>query len=223
MKILTRKEALNLLADMTNEDYIDNGSSRAVYNVMFEGRECVMKIALDRQGRNQNTLEANLYMECGGTYLANIYARYSNVFLICEKVYMYNRDFVDNVAECGYDADGELPRYDYEADEEDCIEVWKAYEYRSCEDCQKAIDDIRDVYNFLCDYQGDSSDNNQIGYRESGEAVAYDYGYSTDQDWEDIVGKIYRYVNQGTVLEECTQYIIDNAEMEDLVIEYKEN
>lgn len=221
MKILSKREALDLLADMTEEDYIDNGSSRAVYDVMFEGRECVMKIALDRQGRNQNVLEANLYAECGGTYLANIYARYSNVLLICEKVYMYDRDFVENVAEYGCDADYELLRYDEDNDEEVYIEVWEAYDYRSCDDCQRVIDDIRDAYNYLCDYQGDTSDNNQIGYREGGEAVAYDYGYSTDQEWRDIVGKIYRHVDRGTVLEECVEYITDNAEVKVLEVEYE--
>lgn len=223
MKVLTKREALDLLEGVTNGDYIDNGSSRAVYDIMFEGRECVMKIALDRQGRNQNVLEANLYMQCGGTYLANIYARYSNVFLICEKVYMYDRDFVEEVSEYGLDADSEISRWDDDADEEIYINLWEAYEYSSYEECQKVIDDVRDTYNYLCDYQGDTSDNNQIGYRESGEAVAYDYGYSTDQEWKDIVGKIYRHVDRGTVLEECIEYIVENAEVENLVIEYEQN
>lgn len=221
MKILSKREALDLLADMTEEDYIDNGSSRAVYDVMFEGRECVMKVALDRQGRNQNVLEARLYAECGGDYLANIYARYSNVLLICEKVYMFGAGFVENVAEYGYEAEGELSHYDEETDEEVYVELWEAYEFNNYDDCQRVIDNVRDVYNYLCDYQGDTSDNNQIGYRESGEAVAYDYGYSTDQEWKDIVGKIYRHVDRGTVLEECVEYITDNAEVEDLEMEYE--
>jgi hypothetical protein len=220
IKRLTFQEALGILDGISEDDFIGHGSSRAVYSVYYQGKECVMKIALDRQGRNQNVLEMKLYAEHADSgHLADIYARYSNVFMICEKVTVYDEDFVIDVTEYGSDA-GDEAAYHCSEDGE-CGTVWESYDFRSAEQCQKIIDDVREVYNFLCEYQGDTSDNCQIGCADNGKAVAYDYGYDTSESFHDIVGRIYRWVGNGNVLSTCYNYIWENDEMAELVLEFE--
>lgn len=221
IKRLAFQEALDILESVSEEDFIGNGSSRAVYNIHYQGKECVMKIALDRQGRNQNVLEMKLYAEHADSgNLATIYAHYSNVFMICEKVSMFDEDFVVEVTEYGNDAEDGFSYYCSDEDEEDrCL--WQVYDFRNADACQEVIDGIRDVYNYLCEYQGDTSDNCQIGCTKDGRVVAYDYGYDTSECYRDIVGNVYRWVKDGAVLSACYDYMWEYDEMIDLALEFE--
>lgn len=73
MKELTIREEYDLLQELSVEEgnFIHNGSSRAVYR-LDENR--VLKVAMDRQGRQQNTNEINLFRAHGNQHLAEIFA-----------------------------------------------------------------------------------------------------------------------------------------------------
>lgn len=84
MIALSTQEEIKLLKDFvkTNPDFLDNGSSRAVF-AYEEGK--VIKIAFDEQGCAQNINEVMLFQEQGDKHLATIYA-YGKYVIIMEEV-----------------------------------------------------------------------------------------------------------------------------------------
>lgn len=84
MKELTIREEYDLLQELSVEEgnFIHNGSSRAVY-LLDKNR--VLKVAMDRQGRQQNTNEINLFRAHGNQHLAEIFA-YGKFVVVMEMV-----------------------------------------------------------------------------------------------------------------------------------------
>lgn len=208
MIVLTKEQAFEILDNLIESDMIGHGSSRAVYDYVWNGKPCVVKIGVDVGGHNQNVLEVNVYNEhCGrGRFLAEIYARYGNLMLVCEKVSPLNSSFAEGVLDCGLEADSEINYYDSDTEDYTNMELWKYYDFRSYEECDKLIDKMREVYWELEEIQGCTSDNEQLGIAEDGSVVAYDYGYDIAVD-HTIVGCIYNWVNRKTVLDECYEQV----------------
>lgn len=209
MRELTKEEALRVANNLSMDDYIHHGSSRAVFDYMFEGRHCVVKIALDEGGHNQNKIERECYVEHGHEgFLAELIAFYDNILAIYEFVEVTDEQFVEEAVEYGCDATDDVEcSWNEEEQEMNEVEMWRCWNYTNAEECQRVIEEYREVYNALCDYQGETSDNTQIGVNESGKAVAYDYGYIVGYEHGIIVGNIYTFLNDGIVLDELIYQI----------------
>lgn len=84
MKELTIREEYDLLQELLVEEgnFIHNGSSRAVYRL---DKNRVLKVAMDRQGRQQNINEINLFRAHGNQHLAEIFA-YGKFVVVMEMV-----------------------------------------------------------------------------------------------------------------------------------------
>lgn len=164
-----------------SELFIGSGSSRAVFSI-DEGLaeilgalpfNCVIKMSLGLGGYRQSELEYNTYCKYEELQhcLATIVAR-GSIFTVMESVdtdcdfyefySYYNCDAEDMVGEW-YDADedGNYPE-EYERD-------------------IKLYNQARRVIYELEEYFGETSDNCQLGRTESGDLVAYDYGFDGDR------------------------------------------
>lgn len=208
IRSLTKEEAFSVLNTVDFNAMIDHGSSRAVYDCVYAGKKCVIKIGLDDGGHNQNVLECSVYERFGDSgKLAEIYARYGNVFLVCEKVEVISCDFAETVLEWGEDADADVTLW--EEDGERVVPLWEHINFSSEKECQTLIDKMRDVYCLLEDIQGCTSDNEQLGINENGDVVAYDYGYDTEFHYNVLVGRIYKYLRDDAVKSEVFNQVAD--------------
>jgi hypothetical protein len=208
IRSLTKEEAFSILNTVDFSAMINHGSSRAVYDCLYAGKKCVIKIGLDDGGHNQNVLECSVYERFGDSgKLAEIYARFGNVFLVCEKVEVISYDFAETVLEWGEDADADVILW--EEDGERVIPLWEHINFSSEEECQTLIDKMRDVYCLLEDIQGSTSDNEQLGINENGDVVAYDYGYDTEFHYNVLVGRIYNYIRDDAVKSEVFNQVTD--------------
>ena len=169
IKELTKEEALSLLEN-AKDGYINSGSSRAVYEVMYESHHCVLKVAADKQGRFQNDQEMEVWNSTNSCYLARIYASFQNIFLVMEYIEPFNYDLRENVS------DGCL--FDYEMDKEDIENIEDYYGY-SIESLQLDAAELNDAAEWLTEYVGYTSDNYQGGRNDDDECKLYDYGYNS--------------------------------------------
>lgn len=72
---LTIKEELDIIDQLEDCDILGEGSSRCVYDYEFEGKHCVVKIAVGRGGFLQSRLEQELFDQYGNDYpVAKIFA-----------------------------------------------------------------------------------------------------------------------------------------------------
>ena len=209
IRSLTKEEALLVLHTVDFSAIINHGSSRAVYDCFYGGKNCVIKIGLDDGGHNQNVLECSVYERFGDSgKLAEIYARYGNVFLVCEKVEVISSDFAETVLEWGDDADANVTVWEEDGYER-VVPLWERADFSSEEECQALINKMRDVYCLLEDIQGSTSDNEQLGINENGDVVAYDYGYDTEFHYDILVGRVYKYVVDDAVENEVFNQVVD--------------
>lgn len=165
MKRLSRyEEILIIRAAKENGEFLDNGSSRAVYDI---GNGRVLKIAIDRKGQYQNKTEIELYRYSDSReYLAAVYA-YGKFSVIMEKVVPVEYEDVRSLAhDCGYFNESS------ESDETTEDAIKKYYGIEKIE-----IESVKKVYDYLEFENGNTGDNYQIGIRPDGSAAAYDYGF----------------------------------------------
>lgn len=208
IKSLTKEEALLVLHTVDFDAIINHGSSRAVYDCYYGGKECVIKIGLDDGGHNQNVLECSVYERFGDSgKLAEIYARFGNVFLVCEKVEVISSDFAETVLEWGDDANADVTIW--EEDGERVVPLWERANFNNEEECQVLINKMRDAYCLLEDIQGCTSDNEQLGINENGDVVAYDYGYDTEFHFNVLVGHVYKYIVNNAVESTVFNQVVD--------------
>lgn len=183
MEQLTEMQALKLV-DYLRENWCfeDNGSSRAVFNI--EGY--AVKIACEEQGLLQNYIEKELYEKSESECLNPIRYYYDDLILVCDWVEVLAPDAVKTAAE-----------YDFQ----DFLSYVEDYTPCGFEDYNEDAlyhiwSDIREVVDFLSEEQGDSSDNYQLGINGDGNGygeyniVAYDYGYDTNYDNQQVVGNM---------------------------------
>lgn len=185
MRELTKEEALELLTRLEEEEnYIGRGSSRAVFEFKHEGKAYAVKVAGDAQGRFQNDRERTLWLETESEYLAPVEFYYDDV-IIAFPIVLGCEDLADYIYESGI--------YDSEDldDREDFMNMFDIEE----DELDNTIELFQNCVNFLSDYQGETSDNCQVGWLE-GRIVAYDYGYTTYDDRHDQVGDMDSYYDE---------------------------
>lgn len=163
MKIIKPKEELEIIQNLIhNGEFIDRGSSRAVYK-LEDG--IVYKVAVDDAGRTQNNAEINFYKMYGNQYLAEIYF-YGRYLIAMEEV------------EVKYSSsDLEDYRGGYYEDDEESSAIGNIIPF------EEENYEIQEAIEFLDGELGHTSDNYQIGYSiERDTWVAYDYGYDPGTD-----------------------------------------
>jgi hypothetical protein len=177
MDLYKEKEIAQYLHEHWRELFIGSGSSRAVFSI-DEGLakilgtlpfDCIIKMSLGLGGYRQSVLEYNTYCNYEELQpcLATIVAR-GSIFTVMESVDT-NYDFYEF-----YDC--------YDCDAEEMVNEW----YDEDEDGNypdgyerdiKFYNQARDVIYQLEEYFGNTSDNCQLGLTDSGDLVAYDYGF----------------------------------------------
>lgn len=178
MKELSPKEELNLIKYiMDNGEFLDRGSSRAVYTL---DNDRVYKIAFDDEGRTQNNLEIDLFEVHGKHYLAEIFS-YGRYVIEMEQVETpYSASDLEDYSG-GF--------YHLTLSEEEDEDEMRGYIIPTLEEAE----DIERAKEFLDNELGYTSDNHQIGYSYNQQCwVAYDYGYDpnlnrNDQVSEDLI------------------------------------
>lgn len=212
IKELTREQALEVLEHIW-ESYEDYGSSRLVHAIKYNGKYYAVKIIADNQGRHQNRTEINLFEEHGDEKFLNpIRWAYKDLMIICDYVYPIEYDLVDAAYNRGPDEFYEMCNDWFECD----------YTYEEAEELGA---EISYVVNCLENYQGETSDNYQIGYNENDFGigkkcvVAYDYGYTSGVSNSIQVGSIHRYLPNSCDDDEPNVYEI----MKELILDEEEN
>lgn len=157
---LTKEEELAILNELTEDDKIDNGTSRNVYEFRSN---YVVKVAMSTGGLNQNKIERDFYNEHGDTgYFADLYA-YGVMINIMEKL-----------DDCCYYESDELHYYDKEDDGYERAQV---------------ILSVINVVDELTDYYGGDNGQVGYSLKDDCYKV-YDYGYSMDYDRDEIVDDV---------------------------------
>lgn len=203
-------EYLLLEAAMNINNFLDNGSSRAVYDI---GHDLVLKVSVDEEGDAQNDVEYDFYYDTlNSKYLAKLYGMGTSVILM-EKVEVmsyYEVYELLNAAQ-GWDADNYINE---EYDEND-----KLIENPIPEIAYK----IRETVDFLEDYLGSTSDNSQLG-KSGDRIVAFDYGFvpQNEGNVSNNLSRMFDYFDDTVVLEVAQLrqkgYYLDEA-LEELGLE----
>ena len=192
---LTPKQEVAVL-EMCRDNFIANGSSRAVYRINIDGVNYAVKIFLDNGGRVQSLAELRMYEALQDKdALARIYAVGRNC-LICEWI-----DYV-----CDYIIDDFLSEGVYD-------DYWKSDLDKSIIDSislEDAYKEIFEVHDILTEWCGITGDNTQIGWSPKlKKFVAYDYGYNTDTSHREQVGHMEDYICTCDVLDEAISMVED--------------
>jgi hypothetical protein len=157
---LTQEEELAILNSLTEDDMINNGTSRNVYRFR---KDFVVKVAMSTGGTNQNKIERGYYEEHGDSgYFAELYA--------CGKMI----NIMERLSECCYFEEDELGCYD---EEDECYSRY-----------QEILNVIENV-NELTDYYGGDNGQVGFSRNDDCYKV-YDYGYSMDYDRGEIVDDV---------------------------------
>ena len=177
---LSASEEIAVLRQIKNKaEYIDSGSSRAVFG-LDENR--VVKMAIDTQGQKQNGREIEIYRgaeKYGNDRLfGEIYA-YGSHIIICARMV---EDLSDPIYSYFEDEN-------WEHDPEYFEEYLEGYKREDWEKYQRALE----VATELASWNGETQDNAQIGQFADGSIRAYDYGYDTDTDNCVQVGNVESY------------------------------
>lgn len=185
MRRLTKVEEKQIiLKALEVDEYLGEGSSRAVYSL---GDGTCVKIANDIRGQFQNKTEIEAFKEHGRERLAEIFA-YGKYIVVMEQV-----DAYENIYEIV--CDFEYAEDNYYGEEEEhyarlranglCSddEGWEPFPDFSLQDTvvdgldASQYKQILELKNWM-DYNfGETVDNYQMGMRDDGTFVSYDYGY----------------------------------------------
>lgn len=174
---LTREEELAVLNSCYNK-FDSNGSSRAVYLTEWRGKNVAVKVFIDYAGYYQS-IENELQMQLSADnelldVLTELYA-YGHNCLICEVATPLCMDEVDEVCDAVVYED--LP------------------EYIQLSIDREMYEKIKYVVDTLESYTGFTNDNRQIGISdEDGRLVCYDYGYTTEVNYDIQVGNMDDYL-----------------------------
>ena len=192
IKRLTKEEERAIIDKyIKDENYLDAGSSRAVYLEDW-GAE-VVKIALSDEGRMQNKNEVEYYKEHGHTgYFADIYA-YGEFVVVMEYVDVEDGPLIESFWDY-YEMGGEYGLddlfyeeqigidWDDESRESEVVEI--------IERIDRQYEAVSRIFSYMTDVIGNfSADNAQIGMSPDGYKL-YDYGFNDSMDRRSQVGGI---------------------------------
>lgn len=205
MKRLNRIEEKQIILKALEVDkFLGRGSSRAVYSL---GDGTCLKIAFDSCGQFQNKTELDAFREYGKANFAEIYA-FGRYVVVMEEVQVFG-----DLEELEYDFDNLGSRYEQEAEDYyNELEAMKAlhsdYPHKSFmpfSEFERNFEieglnsanyyEIQELKYFLDGIFGYTSDNYQIGMRDNGTFVAYDYGFNVDDMHKSVSNKLWRVFN----------------------------
>lgn len=192
---LTPRQEVEVL-EMCRNNFVANGSSRAVYSITIDGVRYAVKVYLDNGGRIQSLAELRMYEALHDkNVLAKIYAVGRNC-LVCEWIDYVYEDAIDDF--CNENVDDEY--WESELSEAITSNI-------SLDDAYEQIFKVHDV---LTDWCGDTADNTQIGWSSKLKTfVAYDYGYNTDTSRYEQVGHMEDYLCSFGVIDEAISMVED--------------
>ena len=192
IKRLTKEEERAIIDKyIKDENYLDAGSSRAVYLEDY-GAE-VVKIALSDEGRMQNKNEVEYYKEHGHTgHFAEIYA-YGEFVVIMEYVDVEDGHLMEMFWDY-YEKEEKLELDDLfyeehlEIDWED--EYYEGENLELIQRTERQYEAVSKIFAYMTDVIGNySADNAQIGMTGDGYKL-YDYGFNDSMDRRSQVGGI---------------------------------
>ena len=204
MKRLTKIEEKQIILKAYEvNQYLGKGSSRAVYSL---GDGTCVKIASDVRGQFQNKTEIESFREHGSERLAEIVA-YGKFVVVMEQVEAF-----ENLEEIVYDFEYAEDNH-YEEEEEhyerlrenglcSSDEDWEVFPAFSWGDLRiGGIDStqygqILDLKEWMDDTFGCTSDNYQMGMRNDGTFVAYDYGYMPENHEMSVSKRLWRVMKE---------------------------
>lgn len=207
---LTKSEEQEIIDKyIKNENYIDAGSSRAV----FHGEEGqVIKVALDEGGRTQNKHELEFYAEHGDNgYFGKIYA-YGEFVIVMEYVDVTeDQCLIDYFWRYFEDSDQSSELEDWFYDEYTSLDWYSNEDQKERERIQYLYDEIYQIFYFLGVELGNwTSDNAQIGLTGDGWKL-YDYGYNVSSPRRTQIGSIHDAIDYGVdVAYEIRHQLLDD-------------
>lgn len=164
-------------------EYIGAGSSRAVFG-LDRYPEFVVKIAIDKEGRQQNDTELRTFFNTNYG-LADIYATGFSI-IIMERVEVIDTNWrMDDIISAFYDdvLDLEMQYWDEDGEYDEDAET-SVFDYLSrdldIKLTRKQLEEFVEVVEHLSNFLGDTPDNYQLGINQWGQVVAYDYGFDTE-------------------------------------------
>lgn len=205
MKRLNRIEEKQIILKALEIDkFLGRGSSRAVYSL---GDGTCLKIAFDSCGQFQNKTELDAFREYGRANFAEIHA-FGRYVVVMEEVQVFG-----DLEEIRYEFEYLDSRYEQEAEDYyDELEAMKALypdqehkSFMSFSEFERNFEvdgltranyyEIEELKGFLDDIFGHTSDNYQIGMRDNGTFVAYDYGFNVEDMHKSVSNKLWRAFN----------------------------
>lgn len=185
MERLSVFEELAIVRQAKEGNFLDHGSSRAVFSISDTH---VVKVAMDRQGQYQNMREIQAYRNMGEPQgpLAEI-TGYGKYCVVMEKVVPLDYDLVRDIVQ--YDDDDDYDSYSECSDCSDCSNYSEPVASNAGQKLlnyiiadygignAETLNHVRDVFGFTQYNIGHTSDHYQIGLRADGTATCYDYGF----------------------------------------------
>lgn len=176
MEHLTKEDELVILDQCTEDSFIGNGSSRAVFAVVYHGINCVAKIAIDTCGIQQNDNEFRVFDQAEDNGREDLFAAilaYGDTLLVCEKV---DNDVDTNSVDSAINYD------DYDSYKSD-MENNDDFAFP-----ENDFDRIHVIDEYITEITGRTDDNDQLGINNEGDLVLMDYGYDTNCEYSQEVG-----------------------------------
>lgn len=187
IKELSLTEEREVILSLRGATALGYGSSRVTYNLdrnlatrlgLDPSRDYVVKLAVGRGGLNQMAFEVGMFKCRGESGCLAIIPASGQFCEIMEKVRVIDDlecdtyDTYDDFVCYGLNDDANEDTNDNYSDEQK-YEMWRAHE-------------------FLNEENGYTSDNCQLGITAGGHAVAFDYGFLSDSDDEQMSSSSYR-------------------------------
>ena len=216
MRRLTKiEEKQIILKALEVDEYLGKGSSRAVYSL---GDGTCVKIANDIRGQFQNKTEIEAFRRYGKERLAEIVS-YGKFIVVMEQV-----DAYENIEEMVYYFErAEEDYYDEEADYYERLrenglcpddEDWKSFPDFSRQDVSidgfdaTQYEQVLKLKDWMDDNFGYTTDNYQMGMRDDGTFVSYDYGYMPENHEMSVSGSLWMAIkNTG-----CMGFLLEIAD-----------
>lgn len=182
---LSRERELELLTRaLNNDEFLGNGSSRAVYSL---GDGYCVKVAIEVAGIKQSKREVALYQDhikefgVDNTRLAHIVA-YGKYCLVMEEVIAMEAGDLEDV----YSEYNDFTIWQRISSDKDLPERFGDFLDDDDKFTKSQAEELCLVKDFLDELVGCSTDNFQLGYNTETRLVAYDYGYTTDDSLQYI-------------------------------------
>lgn len=216
MKRLNKiEEKQIILKALDVDEYLGKGSSRAVYSL---GDGTCVKIANDVRGQFQNKTEIEAFREHGRERLAEIFA-YGKYIVVMEQV-----DAYENIEEIVNDFEYAEDNY-YDEEEEHYYKLrenglcsddedWKPFPEFSWQKVEvDGLDatqyrQVLKLKNWMDENFGYTDDNYQMGVRDDGTFVSYDYGYMPENHDMSVSEKLWKVIRDSG----CMGFLLEMAD-----------